>query len=239
MLKKYPKFFFGYFCVFIAEILAITNDFELLGYIAKPLITILLMGFIINSLNHRGKFSIRIIIGLLFSLVGDVMLMFDSGSNLFFVIGLLSFLLAHIFYIDAFYIDIKSRKLENPTNITAPITVFFGFAVMFYVVLFSYLRELEIPVALYCVVIATMAVMAYMRYKKCNRRSYQLVLAGAVFFLVSDSFLAYNKFVSNLPWMHIIVMTTYMFAQLFITLGTVERKYKRETTKMTKMETNS
>ena len=232
MLKKYRIFFLFYFLLFGAQIWAISPGWYLLGYFTKPLITISLIVFISINIKYQGRFSLRIITGLLFSLIGDIMLLYDKNSNFFYVIGLLFFLLTHVFYINAFYIDIVSKKLENPVNVMAPISVFLGFSTLYYFFIFSYLKELEIPMAINCIVIAAMAIVAYLRFKKCNKKSYQLILAGAVIFMLSDIMLAYYKLVDKKIWFQIIYMATYMSAQIFIALGTIQRKYKRSSAKV-------
>ena len=66
--------------------------------------------------------------------------------------------------------------------------------------------------------------MAINRYKKVNVFSYQLILYGALFFLLSDSALALNKFAYKIPQGDVLIMSTYMIAQYLIVYGTVERK---------------
>lgn len=233
MLKEYRIFFLFYFFLFGVQIWAISTGWYLLGYLTKPLITISLIVFISISIKYQGRFSMRIIIGLLFSLFGDIMLLYDKNSNFFYLIGLLFFLLNHVFYINAFYIDILSKKLENPVNVTAPISVFLGFSILCYVFIFSYLKELEILMGINCIIMPVMGIAAYLRLKKCNKKSYQLILSGAVIFILSDILLAYYKLVDKKIWLQILYMITYMVAQIFIALGTIERKYKRSSAKVT------
>ena len=52
-----------------------------------------------------------------------------------------------------------------------------------------------------------------------NQTSYNLVFIGAIFFMLSDSILAANKFYQPIPLSNISIMVTYALAQYLIVLG--------------------
>lgn len=64
-----------------------------------------------------------------------------------------------------------------------------------------------------------MATTAMERYGKCNSESFWQVYIGAVFFLISDSMIAINKFYQPIEEAGIIIMGTYCIAQLLIVMG--------------------
>ena len=72
-------------------------------YITKPSILIALLLFFWTQSSIINK-SIRILtlIALVFSLLGDVLLMFVDLSPNYFMMGLIAFLIAHVFYILVF-----------------------------------------------------------------------------------------------------------------------------------------
>ena len=76
----------------------------------------------------------------------------------------------------------------------------------------------------YMFVISIMAILAGYRYKRVNLLSFRLIYFGALFFVISDSALAYNKFVEPFSFSGVLIMATYMIAQYLITLGAIERK---------------
>ncbi len=76
----------------------------------------------------------------------------------------------------------------------------------------------------YIFVISFMMMMASFRNLRVNVISFRLILFGAMFFLISDSLLAYNKFVQPFNYANLLIMATYMIAQYLITIGAVERK---------------
>ena len=75
-------------------------------------------------------------------------------------------------------------------------------------------RALVAPVALYLVVILTMAVLA-------ANVGVPAALAGAVLFVVSDTTLAVNRFVRPLPHGDVAVHLTYHLAQALLVLSLV------------------
>lgn len=225
MLNKYSQFSFAFAIIFLAELLAVTNNISELRFFTKPLITISLMIFIYLTIKKKSRFTSKIKIGLFFSLLGDVLLMFSGHHQLYFMLGLSAFLIAHLFYIAAFYVDLKS-KVENEKRFVLPIFIVFGFlCISYYYFLRPYLGSMNIPVLAYCFVITLMGITAALRYGKTNYKSFLWILLGAILFIISDATLAYNKFVERMDMGDFWVMTTYMLAQFLICMGTIERKY--------------
>ena len=86
-----------------------------------------------------------------------------------------------------------------------------------YAFLFPHLAPvLKIAVAAYTIVIALMAAQAIGRAMLLRDRASIGVAIGAVFFMVSDSLLAINRFAVPLPMAQFFVLATYYVAQLLI-----------------------
>lgn len=220
MLTKTEKYFSVlFFIIVIVELVfGSTESLSQLHYFIKPLILIALIVFFYKQSKHLNK-SIRVItlLALMFSLIGDVLLMFVNKSANFFMSGLVAFLIAHIMYISVFY---KSRnKIANKLPI---IVILLIYASGLFYFLIDGLGEMLIPVLLYLLVILTMATTAFIR-KRSNRDSYKLVFVGAVFFMISDSLLALNKFYEPLPFSKISIILTYALAQYLIVLGILKQ----------------
>lgn len=228
MLRKYPQFIFAFAIVFFAELIAVTTNLKELRFITKPLITISLILFVYFTIKRKSRFTNKIITGLFFSLLGDIFLMFPHVDELYFMLGLGSFLIAHLFYIAAFYLD-STNKIEVERRYVLPIFLVFGFSCMaYYLLLRPHLGSMNIPVLVYSFTITLMAIMAALRYGKTNTKSFAWVLLGAILFMASDSILAYNKFVERIAIGDLLIMATYMLAQFFIAMGTVERKFVKK-----------
>jgi uncharacterized membrane protein YhhN len=221
---KTKLFSFIFFLVFVIQLYAeYANNVELRNF-SKPLIVVVLLAWLCLSTNLKGRFHKRIFTGLIFALAGDILLMFQNGKQGFFIYGLIAFLLCHIFYIRAFTLDHKS----NPNHKTPYFLWAVGAFAIFCSGLFFYLQPnlgaLQFPVLMYAIIICVMALMAVNRYGKVNIFSFKLILYGALFFLLSDSALAVNKFAQPIPQGGALIMATYMIAQYLIVYGTVTRE---------------
>ncbi|MEQ1658541.1 MAG: lysoplasmalogenase, partial [Hylemonella sp.] len=75
------------------------------------------------------------------------------------------------------------------------------------------------PVAAYVLVIALMAAQAIGRATVLRDKPALWVAVGAGFFMLSDTLLALNKFVSPLPLSQLWVLSTYYVAQVLIVRG--------------------
>ncbi|RZK53333.1 MAG: lysoplasmalogenase [Pedobacter sp.] len=233
MFKKYLQFSIAFAFIFIIQILMesdsktaklVLADFY---YIVKPLITISLMIFYAYQTQLRGRFAKRIFSGLFFGLVGDSFLMFLHINSSFFMFGLIAFLIGHLCYISAFYLDYKWNPSIEKKLTWLALVVFGAFCFGFYLFLRPYLGSMKIPVMVYAFVISLIGIMAVNRKGRVNTISFNLIFLGAIAFLISDSLLAYNKFVNSFNGAGIAIMTTYMLAQYLITVGAVERKLKK------------
>lgn len=235
MLKKYLEFSFAFAIIFIVQLLAESDEKTthlVLGhfkYIIKPSITISLMTFYVYQTQLKGRFAKRIFIGLLFGLIGDSLLMFVNVNEGLFMYGLIAFLIGHLFYISAFYLDYKWNPSIQKAASKIALVVFGVFCAVFYLFLRPHLGGMKIPVLIYAFVISLMAMMAVNRKGRVSSLSYKLIFFGAILFLISDSVLAFNKFVNPFRGAGLAIMSTYMLAQFLITAGAVERKLKKST----------
>lgn len=217
MLSKPQKTFsILFFILLLFELF--TNHYtslQPLHYIAKPLLLIALLVFFIKQSQKLHK-SVRILtsIALVCSLFGDVFLMFDDQNQLFFILGLVAFLIAHIFYVLVF---LKHRNTNKSPYLFITALILYANTLFYFIK--SNLGDLLIPVVVYMLVILSMATTAFMRHQKVNSLSFSLVLLGAFFFLISDSLLSLNLFYKPLPLANISIMTTYALAQYLIVIG--------------------
>jgi uncharacterized membrane protein YhhN len=226
MRQKTKLFSFLFFIVFAIQLYAEYRDHVGLRLFSKPLIVLVLMVWLYSGVGIKNRFNARIFIGLGFALAGDVLLMLQGNNASFFIFGLIAFLLCHLFYIAAFNLDRKaSPPTKNPFFLWA-IIVFASFCAALFFYLQPHLGQLQYKVFVYAIIISSMAVMAVSRFGKVNLFSFEIIFYGALFFLFSDSMLAYNKFVEPLPHAGVIIMSSYMLAQYLIVYGTVARKQK-------------
>lgn len=224
MLMKTKLYSFIFAIVYIIQLFAETSENVPLRNFSKPLIVITLLMWLYSTTKLRGKFHKRIFTGLIFALVGDVLLMLQDGRTSFFIYGLVAFLLCHIFYIRAFTLDHKSNPNYKIPFFLWAVAALIIFCVGLFFYLQPFLGAMQFAVLFYAIIITFMAIMAVNRYGKVNIFSYKLILSGALFFLLSDSALAINKFAFPIPQSGVLIMATYMIAQYLIVYGTIERK---------------
>jgi uncharacterized membrane protein YhhN len=148
------------------------------------------------------------------SLAGDAFLAWSG----FFIQGLASFLTAHVLYCALF---VKSGPRASNVAAAAPLVLFGAVMATWLIKSGGVAGGLVAPVMLYLTVILTMAMIAAARYKAEPTLENRTVLFGALFFVVSDSLLAINKFVLPLPYSGVLVLGTYYSAQECILLGWV------------------
>lgn len=179
----------------------------------KPLVMLLAIFYVADPLHLRRtptRFGALLMGALAFSLAGDCFLMFPG----FFIAGLASFLLAHLFYVAVF----RQSVPWFPSRPALIITMGLGAAM--YAFLFDGLSPmLRIAVAAYVVVIASMTAQAIGRAGLLRDQGSIGVAVGACFFMLSDALLAVNKFAFPLPMAQFLVLSTYYTAQLLIATG--------------------
>lgn len=196
------------------------ESFSSWRYFTKPsLLMALILYFYFNKKNRNSKTKIFTLIALVFSLMGDVLLMFDARSPLFFMSGLVAFLLAHVFYIVIFW-----RRKNSKINPFGMIAILIIYAIVLFYLLKNNLEALLIPVVFYVIVILMMVISAFLRQKKVSKISFVFVFLGAILFVISDSILALNKFYMPLRFSNISIMLTYAMAQYFIVFGLIKQR---------------
>jgi uncharacterized membrane protein YhhN len=187
---------------------------------SKPLLMPLLMAAYAWETGLKGRSRSIFLSALFFSWVGDVLLMFDGRSSAFFICGLSSFLFAHVLYI-AYFTGIRSESpsylKSRPVMLLA--VVAYVFELMY--ILWPKLGGMRIPVTVYAIVIGTMLGCALWQYGRLDTRTAWSFISGAMFFVISDTLLAINRFSHPIPAGGFLVMSTYCLAQFLLTRGSV------------------
>lgn len=163
-------------------------------------------------------------IGILFSLVGDVLLM--NFTDRMFVLGLASFLCAHIAYIVGF-----KDELLNPTAwsfILLFLLFYNGTRLIRRIV--GAMRAagqnmLVTPVTVYGLVLSLMlfAAMSTIFDPAWKTGAAFLVSSGAFLFYLSDLILAWNKFVSPVRNGRVLNITAYHLGQIALIAGVISQ----------------
>ena len=223
-MLKHNSFSILFAFIFVLHLSGIAMEYSMLVSITKPMIAGSLLLYVYNVTHLSNAFQKRIFAGLIFSLIGDILLMMVDKNPNFFIAGLVAFLLAQLSYITAFYLDFKKKITHNVVLLSVAVLVFGIFCISLFNYLSPGLGDLKIPVLCYAIIISIMAIFAMNRYGMVSRVSFIMIFLGAIFFLVSDTALAIDKFAKSYAYSGIIIMSTYMLAQYYITRGALEKE---------------
>ena len=215
---KYSLISIVYFTVGLICIILLDQSVFWPGFVAKALIIpVLMILFFVNINPFTGRLHIFMIAGLLFSWAGDVVLELSKNNDNLFIVGLACFLLAHIMYLTVFFLTPgKNSILNNRIYLLIPVLIY---GIVLLSCLYADLAGMRLPVILYTIVILFMLAGALNRIEKVKKVSFYLVLAGAIMFVISDSVIAFNKFVHQFDSSGIVIMSTYVIAQYLIVAG--------------------
>lgn len=188
----------------------------------KPFLIPLLAFVFIKSEKFAQKKTL--LVALIFSWLGDVLLLFVSINSLFFNLGLIAFLLAHWTYIYLF-LKIKDNKTSIFNRYLILILIYlFGFIYL----LWNSLREMKIPVMIYALVISAMLFIVIQLHLSAKQKGTKIMVWGAIFFVLSDSILAVNKFHSPIYLSSFWIMSTYLTAQFLLVFGIFSLKLRQK-----------
>ncbi len=210
-----------YLIALFIEIFANVTQNLQLQYFSKPSLMLILLFYYVSNTRKFHSSKHLIVAALAFSWLGDVLLLFDKQFKTLFIYGLTAFLIAHIFYIFYFW---KIRKLNNITKLPNTLK-FFGIAVYalsLFAIIAPNAGSLIVPVAVYAIVISVMFAASLAAFDFNKQTFGKLYVAGTFLFLISDSLLAINRFVTPFALAPVLVMTTYAAAQLLITEGSLQ-----------------
>lgn len=190
-----------------------------LHYLCKPLATLLMLQLAWRAAAPvSAAYRRAVAAGLLLSLLGDVALMLPpTVLAAGFELGLASFLLAHLFFLRALTRD--APLFAKPL----PLVVLLVLSVGNMSVLWPHIgAALHIPVLAYMLCLVAMTAQAASRWLTLGTADSRLAAWGGVFFLASDTSLAYNKFYAPIPASPLIVLGTYYLA-LYLIARSVQR----------------
>lgn len=192
---------------------------NIIQLIFKPLLVSSMLGyFLVSTKESLSPLKKWIAAALIFSIAGDSLLMFANKNELFFMLGLCSFLLAHIFYIVCFH-NIKTKEgINGKWQVAILVVVYYFFLLNF---LIPFLGGMKYPVIVYGLVISFMLLVAMHLYDLKDNHTARFILTGAILFVVSDSILAINKFYKPYAWASWAIMLTYLLAQWMLVKGTI------------------
>jgi len=212
--------FFKIYIVFsILYLIVLFTGHANLDLYLKPAL-IPLLGF--GVYFHPKFLSRRILLNaLIFSWIGDVILIFADIAEIYFILGLVSFLIAHITYCVLFNKQIIGEIQINKVLFGLGSLVIAFYLTAIILVLMPNLGNLKIPVIVYAAVISTMLLFAFNGYLIWKKPGALYIFLGAITFVISDSILAFDKFHAPIEKSSFFIMLSYLVAQYLIVVGII------------------
>jgi len=201
------------------ESLALWKVWRKLEFIAKPAVMVCLFIWLYTTAGLQGAL-LWFGIGILFSLAGDISIMFIDR---FFILGLVSFLIGHVAYLIGFNTPLPQGS--SFWSIGLAIMVGLGSARVLRRIVGSIRAKgqnrLVVPVIFYGVVITLMLLAAMLTLFRAdwNATAALLVSFGAALFYFSDITLAWHRFVSPIKNGRMLNIGMYHLAQIAIVVG--------------------
>jgi len=186
-------------------------------YLFKPISTLLVIAMALLSLLEPGWnriYTLGVLLGLLFSLGGDIALMFKDNRQAF-MLGLVSFLVAHVIYTLVFTLLGQPAPWDWLSAVLLLVVGAFIFRL-----LFPNLGSMKVPVIVYILVISLMVHQALTTFSSPLFSPAQawMVAIGALLFYFSDLVLALNRFCIPFKY-HRMSLSLYYGGQMLIALA--------------------
>lgn len=188
--------------------IAVARRNKPLEYVAKPatMLALIVAAIALQPVSQSQR--IMFVVALGFSLAGDVFLMLPGDR---FIPGVAAFFAAHVAYVVGFRIDNASTvMLAIGTALLIVFVATIGMRIL------AAVRDtdpkLVTPVTAYIAVISVMVASAIATREP-------IAIAGASVFMLSDTLIAWNRFVQPLGWAPVAIIVTYHAGQTALVLS--------------------
>ena len=206
MNKIAPLIAFILFC--LIDFFGIYLDKQMMINFAKPMLMITLFWYYYSNAKKLNKYFV---LGLFFSFLGDILLL--GAGEVYFVFGLLFFLIAHVFYI---IMVLKIIQITKPKEFIIASVPFLLLFLVLMNVLYTGLGSMKIPVIIYAMTISSFGIVSLILYLQAKTKISLLLLVGVLTFITSDTILALNLFYKKQSFYPLLIMMTYVLAQYLI-----------------------
>ena len=196
--------------VAIGDWIAVSAGARVAEYVLKPLTMVVLILAALELDPSSDAARGALVVGLVLSLVGDVLLMVPADL---FVPGLAAFLAAHVAYVVALWmLGVGAGGLLVGAVVVVVGALLVGRRILAGAAAAD--SGLVAPVTAYLAVISAMVVSAL-------GVGAFFAVAGALLFYASDAVLGWTRFVSDFPRSRVVVMITYHLGQLGLVLALI------------------
>jgi uncharacterized membrane protein YhhN len=217
--------FNAYIGISFLYLLIIILGREDIAWFLKPF----LIPFLLLAVHFCGNFPSKKFLStaLIFSWIGDVILMFADKGEVYFIFGLVAFLFSQITYILLFSKQLRIKPSRNKAVFWVGITVIIVYLILLLSLLLPTLGDLKVPVFAYALVLSIMLLFSFKGYLKWSKPANTYILLGAVIFVSSNSIMALDKFYEPILFSSFLIMATYIVAQYLIVVGILKLNKKK------------
>ena len=224
MKTKHQYLLLFYWGALLLDCFLIYSQHEEYRVVTKSsLMPLLLLYYLANS-SRRHHLPSKLLTGvaLLLAWAGDVFLLMKG--EIFFITGLVLFLLMHLLYIIYFWRVHPLFPVRDSLYFFLPIFLVSVFDVLVMMKIVPEAGELGIPLIAYMIVISLMFILAFniLSNKKARSLATTFFLPGAVIFIISDTILGFNMFILKDHLLGIPIMLTYGYAQHLMVQGFIK-----------------
>lgn len=181
------------------------------------LMPLLLLSYVFYCYGSFEKPSLWPVLALFFGWGGDVLLEFGKS---WFIPGLVSFLIGHIFWIISFLLPIDFAAVSPLLYLPLIVLILYSFFLLRGLFREDSTKGLHVPLFFYATILVILCEASLLRSSYASFLQFLTGLFGAFLFLVSDSLLSqvmFRKKKENF------IMITYTLAQLLLTLTHILR----------------
>lgn len=219
------------FAIFVVDWLAVGFSWRKVECLTKPLAMVLVILWTLSSAGWAiNPLLLLLIFAQVFGLAGDVFLLMRDR---WFLLGLGSFLVGHLFYISIMgwsiwqAVQVYGFKARWSGWIILCLLIWGIVLVFFYRIIAPKTPRLTMPLILWIpiqaygwilsglVVVSIMTLVSAPAFSLCLL----FLVVGSALFFISDSLLAFDRFKKKLPRIRVWIMITYHLAQFSLAVG--------------------
>ena len=214
-MRKTGFAIFFFLLVLVDQIFLGVDSLVQYRIVTKPAIALSLLVFLWTSNLQIGKLKYGLTIGLVFFLMGNMILLFGETEDTVFISALMTFLLAQLAYSYAFF---QKPYLHNTNFEPLLVGVTLYLLLVLYIISAS-LKHLVPYVLIYMMVLMLFVIISFIRMPFVSSESGLKVMTGAMLFTVAATIYSIDKFATPLALAKFFIFGTYAVGQYLLITG--------------------
>ncbi len=190
---------------------------DLTKFALMPLLLSVFTIFTVSNINSISLSVFLIIAALVFSFLGDVVLVFALGKAGF-ALGMLFFLIAHLCYIS--FSVLRAMRFQFPLAAGLIVAAVYVVCLLYvFLKMRKPLKNMICSAMIYAFILSVMSWFFVVAAFATPSPATISAATGSIFFLISDAMVGYRTFMGTIVKGRFFVMLTYILAQSLIIFG--------------------